>query len=57
MAVYGRVLTPKEKIMPKVIFNRLLQGWFIVRGPHHTPIGGRYPTRAAALARLKGATK
>jgi hypothetical protein len=39
--------------MPKVIFNRLLQGWFIVRGPHHAPIGGRFPTREAALAHLK----
>jgi hypothetical protein len=39
--------------MPKVIFNRLLQGWFIVRGPHHAPIGGRFPTREAALAHLQ----
>ena len=38
--------------MPKVIFNRLLNGYYIVKGPHHTPISGRFETRAAALAHL-----
>jgi hypothetical protein len=37
----------------KVIFNPLLQGWFIVRGPHHTPISGRFDSRQAALAHLR----
>jgi len=37
----------------KVIFNRLLNGWFIVRGPHQTPIGGRFDTKEAALAHLR----
>lgn len=37
---------------PRIIFNRLLNGWFIVRGPHQTPIGGRFESRAAALAHL-----
>jgi hypothetical protein len=36
----------------KVKFNRLLNGWFIVRGPHHTPISGRFETKQAALAYL-----
>jgi hypothetical protein len=39
---------------PRIIFNRLLNGWFIVRGPHQTPIGGRFESRAAAAAHLKG---
>lgn len=39
---------------PRIIFNRLLGGWFIVRGPHQTPIGGRFESRAAAAAHLKG---
>jgi len=39
--------------MPRIIFNRLLGGWFIVRGPHQTPISGRFDSRAAALAHLK----
>lgn len=38
--------------MPRVIFNKLLGGWYIVRGPHQTPIGGRFDTRAEALAHL-----
>jgi len=36
----------------RIIYNKLLGGWFIVRGPHQTPIGGRFETRAAALDRL-----
>lgn len=38
--------------MPRVIFNGLLGGWYIVRGPHQTPLGGRFDTRAEALAHL-----
>jgi hypothetical protein len=34
----------------KIIHNRLLGGWFIVRGPHQTPISGRFDTREQALA-------
>jgi hypothetical protein len=30
--------------MLKIVFNRLLNGYFIVRGPHQTPIGGRFAT-------------
>jgi len=37
----------------KVIFNRLLNGWYIVRGPHQTPISGRFDTQEAALAHLR----
>lgn len=39
--------------MSRVIYNRILGGWFIVRGPHQTPISGRFDTRAQALAHLK----
>lgn len=38
--------------MPRIIFNRLLSGWFVVRGRHQTPIAGRFQSRAAALAYL-----
>jgi len=38
--------------MIRIIFNPVLNGWFIVRGPHHTPIGGRFESRAAARAYL-----
>lgn len=37
----------------RIVHNRLLGGWFIVRGPHQTPIGGRFDSRAEALAHLQ----
>lgn len=36
----------------RTIYNKLLGGWFNVRGPHQTPIGGRYNTKAEAKAAL-----
>jgi hypothetical protein len=36
----------------RIIYNRLLRAWYIVRGPHQAPIGGRFESRAAALAWL-----
>ena len=41
--------------MLKVVYSKLLGGWFIVTGRHHTPIGGRFNTKAEALERLRGA--
>jgi hypothetical protein len=40
----------------KVIYNGLLGGWYIVRGAHHTPLGGRFDSREAALAIPRPAT-
>ena len=37
----------------KVIENKLLGGWFIVRGAHQTPISGRFDSKEAALAHLR----
>jgi hypothetical protein len=34
--------------MPRIIFNRLLNGWFIVRGSHDTPISGGLETKEHA---------
>ena len=34
---------------PKVVHNKLLGGWYVVRGKHHTPISGRFETRQAAI--------
>jgi hypothetical protein len=36
----------------RIVHNKLLRGWFIVRGPHQFPIGGRYETKADAIAAL-----
>jgi len=38
--------------MARVVFNNILGGWFVVRGPHHTPLAGRFESRAAAQAYL-----
>ena len=36
----------------RIVWNRLLGGWYIVRGPHETPIGGRFDSMADAQAYL-----
>jgi len=38
--------------MPKIIFNLLLNGWFIVKGKHQAPIGGRFETKQKAIDHL-----
>lgn len=37
----------------RIVYNKLLGGWYIVRGPHQTPLGGRFESRAAAKAHLE----
>ena len=37
----------------RTVYNRLLGAWFNVVGPHQTPIGGAYATKADALAALR----
>lgn len=39
--------------MPRIVFNRLLNGWFVVRGKHQTPLSGKFTTKAAAAAWLQ----
>ena len=34
--------------MYKIVFNKILNGWFIVRGSHDTPISGRFDTKEQA---------
>ena len=36
----------------KIVFNKLLGGWYVVRGPHQTPLGGRFDSKAEAQAWL-----
>ena len=38
--------------MVKIVFNRLLGGYYVVRGAHHTPISGRFESKQAAQAWL-----
>lgn len=46
-----------ESIMIKVVHSKLLRGWFVVRGPHHTPLTGKFETKGAALAWLERKSK
>jgi hypothetical protein len=43
--------------MPKVVYNKLLGGWYVVRGAHHTPLAGRFETKADALLYLRNNRK
>jgi hypothetical protein len=36
----------------KIVFNKLLNGWYVVRGRHQTPLSGRFETKADAIAWL-----
>jgi hypothetical protein len=38
--------------MIRIVFNRVLRGWYIVRGAQDTPISGRFNTKAEAEAWL-----
>lgn len=38
----------------RIVHNRLLGGWFVVRGAHQTPLGGPHASREAAKAWLAG---
>jgi hypothetical protein len=36
----------------RIVHNKLLGGWYVVRGPHHAPLAGRFPSKAQAKAWL-----
>jgi hypothetical protein len=36
----------------KIVYNKILGAYYVVVGPHHTPISGAFKTRAAAQAWL-----
>lgn len=48
-----QLIKRKGKTMLKIVHNKLLGGWFVVRGPHHTPISGKFAIKAEAKASLK----
>ncbi len=37
----------------KIVYNRLLGGWYIVRGAHLTPRSCRFDSHESALAHLR----
>lgn len=34
----------------RVVFSKIIGAWFVVRGPHQTPISGAFRTREEARA-------
>lgn len=36
----------------KIVHVPLLGGWYVVRGPHHFPLAGKFATKADAKAWL-----
>jgi hypothetical protein len=36
----------------RIVHNKLLGGWYVVRGAHQTPLAGRFNSRAEAQAYL-----
>lgn len=34
--------------MIKIVHNKLLGGYYVVRGPNHYPLAGKFATRAEA---------
>ncbi len=43
---------PRKASGIRIVYNKLLGGWYIVRGSHQTPIGGRFNSKAEAQAHL-----
>ena len=37
----------------KIVHNKLLGGWYVVTGPHHFPLAGKFATKAEAQAYLE----
>lgn len=37
----------------KIVYNKLLGGWYVVRGPHQTPLNGRFNSKEEAEAWLR----
>lgn len=37
----------------RIVYNKLLGGWYVVRGPQQTPLSGRFSSQADAVAYLQ----
>ena len=44
--------TKRKRSDVRIVHNKLLGGWYIVRGAHDTPLSGRFNTKAEAQAEL-----
>ena len=36
----------------RIVYNKLLRGWYVVRGPHQFPLSGPFASKAEAQAWL-----
>lgn len=39
---------PANKSGIRIVYNKMLGGWYLVRGPHQTPLNGRFDTKQQA---------
>jgi hypothetical protein len=39
--------------MIRIVHNKLLCGWFVVRDPHHSPLAGSFASKAEARVCLE----
>lgn len=39
--------------MIKIVFNKILAGWYVVRGAHQSPLSGKFNSKAEAEAWLQ----
>ena len=37
----------------RIVYNKLLGGWYVVRGPHQAPLSGKYSSKEEAKAWLE----
>ncbi len=52
--VVSRLTRRRNPAGVRIIYNKLLGGWYVVRGPHQTPLNGRFNSKAEARAWLAG---
>lgn len=37
----------------RIVYNKLLGGWYVVTGPHDTPLNGKFSSKAEAQEWLR----
>jgi hypothetical protein len=50
----AKAKNPRGRGGPRIVYNRLLGGWYVVVGPHQTPLNGRFNSKLEAEAWLRG---
>jgi hypothetical protein len=50
---HGTLTAKRNPSGVRIVYNKLLGGWYVVRGPHQTPLSGRFESKAEAAASLQ----